>query len=194
MFLRELRRRFPGSKVMEQFVVRLSTPHDLSDITRIYGHYVLHGSATFEVDPPGRDEMAQRRSGILALGLPFLTAVTQGAQQGAQQGAVAGYAYASVYRPRPAYRFTVEDSIYVDPQHAGCGCGHVLLAALIEHCERGPWRQMVAVIGDSGNTASIRLHQRFGFRHAGTLYSVGFKFNRWVDTVLMQRPLGSGTC
>jgi L-amino acid N-acyltransferase YncA len=190
MFLWELRRRFHGSKGMEQFVVRLSTPQDLSDITRIYGHYVLHGSATFEVDPPGQDEMDQRRSGILALGLPFLIAELP---HGAQQGTVAGYAYASLYRPRPAYRFTVEDSIYVDPQHVGCGCGHALLAALIEHCERGPWRQMVAVIGDSGNTASIRLHERFGFRHAGTLYSVGFKFNRWVDTVLMQRQIGSGT-
>jgi phosphinothricin acetyltransferase len=173
---------------MEQFVVRPSTPHDLSDITRIYGHYVLHSSATFEVDPPSRDEMAQRRAGILALGLPFLTAE----RHGARHGAVAGYAYASRYRPRPAYRFTVEDSIYVDPQHVGCGCGHVLLAALIEHCERGPWRQMIAVIGDSGNTASIRLHQGFGFRHAGTLRSVGFKFNQWVDTVLMQREIGSG--
>ena len=94
------------------------------------------------------------------------------------------------YRPRPAYRFTVEDSIYVDPGHAGKGCGRALLAGLIEDCERGPWRQMIAVIGDSANTASIRLHRHFQFRSAGTLLAVGFKFNQWVDTVLMQRELG----
>jgi L-amino acid N-acyltransferase YncA len=108
-----------------------------------------------------------------------------------RHGAVVGYAYAGPYRPRPAYRFTVEDSIYVDPLHLGQGCGRALLAALIEHCERGPWRQMIAVIGDSGNRASIGLHERFGFRLAGTLHAVGFKFGRWVDSVLMQRALNS---
>jgi L-amino acid N-acyltransferase YncA len=170
---------------MEQFVIRRSTEYDLREIARIYSHYVLHSSATFEVDPPSHDEMAQRHSGIVALGLPFLIAE--------RDGAVAGYAYASAYRPRPAYRFTVEDSVYVDPQFVARGCGQLLLAGLIEHCEKGPWRQMVAVIGDSNNTASIQLHQRHGFRLAGTLTSVGFKFNRWVDTVLMQRQLGSHT-
>jgi L-amino acid N-acyltransferase YncA len=169
---------------MNQFLVRPSTEDDLSDIARIYGHYVLHSSATFEVDPPSRDEMAKRHFDIVTLGLPYLVAE--------QDGAVAGYAYASAYRPRPAYRFTVEDSIYIDPQHTGRGCGRILLAALIEHCERGPWRQMIAVIGDSGNTASIRLHQHFRFRGVGTLCAVGFKFNRWVDTVLMQRELAPG--
>ena len=166
---------------MNQFLVRPSTEDDLSVITRIYSHYVLHSAATFELDAPAQDEMAKRRSSILALGMPYLVAE--------HQQAVVGYAYASPYRPRPAYRFTVEDSIYIDPDHVGRGCGRVLLAGLIEHCERGPWRQMIAIIGDSANTASIRLHQHFRFRAAGTLCAVGFKFDRWIDTVLMQREL-----
>jgi L-amino acid N-acyltransferase YncA len=168
---------------MNQPRIRPSTESDLSAITRIYSHYVSHSSATFEVNAPTLDEIAQRRSAILALGLPFLVAE--------QQESIVGYAYASAYRPRPAYRFTVEDSIYIDPAHVGRGHGRALLAALIEHCEQGPWRQMIAVIGDSGNTASIRLHQHFHFRTAGTLLAVGFKFNQWVDTVLMQRELHS---
>jgi phosphinothricin acetyltransferase len=166
---------------MTRFLIRPSTESDLSAITRIYSHYVLHGSATFEIDPPTEDEMAKRRSAILALALPYLIVE--------QDEAVVGYAYASPYRPRPAYRFTVEDSIYVDPAHAGRGCGRMLLASLIEHCEHGPWHQMIAVIGDSANEASIRLHQHFGFRSVGTLFEVGFKFDRWIDTVLMQKEL-----
>jgi L-amino acid N-acyltransferase YncA len=166
---------------MNQFQVRPSTEDDLTVITRIYSHYVLHSAATFELDAPAPDEMAKRRAAILALGMPYLVAE--------HQQAVVGYAYTSPYRPRPAYRFTVEDSIYIDPDHVGRGCGRALLASLIEHCERGPWRQMIAVIGDSANTASIRLHQHFRFRHAGTLSAVGFKFDRWIDTVLMQREL-----
>ena len=161
--------------------VRPSTDEDLAGITRIYSHHVRHGSATFELDAPDLDEMTRRCEAILALGLPYLVIE--------REGVVAGYAYAAPYRPRPAYRFTIEDSIYVDEAHTGRGCGQALLGALIERCEQGPWRQMIAVIGDSGNTASIRLHQRFGFRHAGTLEAVGFKFGRWVDTVLMQREL-----
>jgi phosphinothricin acetyltransferase len=166
---------------MNDFQVRPSTEDDLRVITRIYSHHVLHGAATFELDPPAQEEMAKRRSHILALDMPYLVAE--------RQEAVVGYAYASSYRPRPAYRFTVEDSIYIDPEHVGRGCGRVLLAALIEHCERGPWRQMIAVIGDSANAASIRLHQHFRFRHVGTFSAVGFKFDRWIDTVLMQREL-----
>jgi L-amino acid N-acyltransferase YncA len=166
---------------MKPFLVRPTTEDDLGEVTRIYSHYVLHSAATFEVDPPSRDEMAKRRSHILAIGLPYLVAE--------HEGAIAGYAYASEYRPRPAYRFTVEDSIYIDPQYVGQGCGLALLGTVIELCEQGPWRQMIAVIGDSGNYASIRLHRRFGFRDAGTLFSVGFKFNQWVDTALMQREL-----
>ena len=166
---------------MNQFQVRPSTEDDLGVITRIYSHHVLHSAATFELDPPAQDEMAKRRSAILALGMPYLVAE--------HQQAVVGYAYASPYRPRPAYRFTVEDSIYIDPGHVGRGCGRALLASLIEHCEQGPSRQMIAVIGDSANTASIRLHQHFRFRSVGTLSAVGFKFDRWIDTVLMQREL-----
>ena len=169
---------------MEQLRVRPSTEKDLAEITRIYAHYVQHSTATFELEPPSIDEMAKRRANILALGLPHLVA-----ERG---GTIFGYAYASTYRPRPGYRFTVEDSVYIDPQHVGHGCGQALLAAVIELCEQGPWRQMIAVIGGSDNTASIRLHERFGFRHIGTLSSVGFKLNRWVDTVLMQREFGSG--
>ena len=175
-------RMFLQSAMNPPLLIRPSTENDLSAITRIYSHYVLHSSATFELEPPTREEMAQRRTGILALGLPYLVAE--------KEETVIGYAYASTYRPRPAYRFTVEDSIYVDPGHAGKGCGRALLAGLIEDCERGPWRQMIAVIGDSANTASIRLHRHFQFRSAGTLLAVGFKFNQWVDTVLMQRELG----
>ena len=167
---------------MSQFLLRHSTAEDVSEIARIYGHYVRHAKATFETDPPSVDEMTKRRAAILTLGLPYLVAL--------RNDAVIGYAYASAYRPRPAYRFTVEDSIYVDSEHVSLGCGRALLAALIESCEQGPWRQMIAVIGDSANEASIRLHQRFGFRHAGTLCGVGFKFNDWVDTVLMQREIG----
>jgi phosphinothricin acetyltransferase len=166
---------------MSELVVRASTADDVGEIARIYGHWVLNSSATFELEAPTREEMARRRAAILELGLPYLTAE--------ENGRIAGYAYASAYRPRRAYRFTVEDSIYVDPQQGGRGCGRALMAALIAECQRGAWRQMIAVIGDSGNAASIGLHERFGFRRVGTLVAVGFKFNRWVDTVLMQREL-----
>ncbi|MBI1354341.1 MAG: GNAT family N-acetyltransferase [Acidobacteria bacterium] len=168
---------------MSEPLVRESAEADIAAIARIYGHHVLHGSATFELEPPDEAEMARRRAAILEAGLPYLVAEID--------GRVVGYAYAGAYRPRPAYRFTVEDSVYVDPACIGKGCGKALLGALIERCEQGPWRQMIAVIGDSGNAASIGLHERFGFRHAGTLLKVGYKFERWVDTVLMQRELGS---
>jgi phosphinothricin acetyltransferase len=126
--------------------------------------------------------MARRQSEIVRRGMPYLVAEAD--------GAVVGYAYANAYRPRAGYRFTVEDSIYVDPSQVGRGCGQALLGALIEVCEQGPWRQMIAVIGDGDNAASVRLHERFGFREAGRLISVGFKLDRWVDCVLMQRALG----
>jgi L-amino acid N-acyltransferase YncA len=166
---------------MAQCVVRAATEADLGEITRIYGQYVLHSCSTFELEPPSREEMARRRAEVVSLGLPYLSAELD--------GKLVGFAYAGAYRPRGAYRYTVEDSIYVEAGHLGQGRGHALLASVIAHCEQGEWRQMIAVIGDSGNAASIGLHRRLGFRPVGTLTAVGFKFGRWVDSVLMQRAL-----
>jgi L-amino acid N-acyltransferase YncA len=170
----------PGGAVL----VRDSAEDDVEVIRTIYAHHVLHGLASFEETPPPLAEMAARRAAVRDLGLPHLVAEAE--------GRILGYSYASAYRPRPAYRFTVEDSVYVAAGAAGRGIGTALLAALIARCEAGCWRQMMAVIGDSGNAASIALHRRLGFRVAGSLTSVGFKFGRWVDSVLMQRPLGPG--
>lgn len=164
--------------------VRDSVEADVPAIQAIYAFHVLHGLASFEEEPPSLDEMARRRAGILAAGFPHIVAEID--------GEVAGYSYASSYRPRPAYRFSVENSVYVREGLRGRGVGRALLGALIGRCEQGPWRQMVAVIGDTGNAASIGLHEAFGFRRAGTLRAVGFKFGRWVDSVIMQRPLGAG--
>jgi L-amino acid N-acyltransferase YncA len=162
-------------------VIRPALDRDVPEIAAIYAHYVLHALPTFELEPPDPDEIARRRAAILARGLPYLVAEID--------GAVAGYAYAGPYRPRPAYRFTVEDSVYVRPEQQRKGLGRLLLAELIAQCESAGCRQMIAVIGDSANTPSIRLHEALGFRHVGVLREVGFKFERWVDTVLMQRAL-----
>ena len=167
-----------------QAPIRPSTEKDVPAITNIYAHYVHTSTATYELEPPTPKEMSARRSKILALGLPYLVAE--------QENTILGYAYAGQYRPRPGYQFTVEDSVYIHPEHQSQGLGRALLTALIEACEQGPWRQMIAVIGDTANTASMRLHERHGFRSIGTLYSVGWKFNRWVDSILMQRQLGPG--
>lgn len=169
---------------MSDVVIRQSLASDVAAVTAIYGKHVLSGTATFEIDAPGLGEIRRRRDSILENGLPFLVAECG--------GSVIGYAYAALYRPRLAYRFTIEDSIYLDPAHMGKGIGRCLLSELICACERGQWRQMIAVIGDSANTASIRLHEALGFRNVGTFHSVGWKFDRWLDTVLMQRALGSG--
>lgn len=150
----------------------------------IYGHHVLHGTASFEVEPPSLVEMARRRAAVLELGLPHLVAE--------REGRVLGYAYAGNWRPRPAYRFSVEDSIYIDKDAVGQGVGKALLPVLIDHCTALGKRQMVAVIGDSAQTPSIRLHAACGFEMVGTLKNIGFKFGRWLDSVLMQRPLGVG--
>jgi phosphinothricin acetyltransferase len=163
-------------------VVRDAVDADLQAIQRIYSYYVLNGLATFEETPPTVDDLHARRRDILRNGLPYLVA-TLGEQ-------VVGYAYASLYRPRPAYRYTVEDSVYVQEGLDKRGVGTALLSALVARCETGPWKQMVAIIGDSANTGSIALHRRFGFQPVGTLQSVGFKLGRWVDTVIMQRALG----
>ncbi len=167
-----------------QAQVRSSTEKDVPEITRIYAHYVHTSTATYELEPPSVEEMFSRRSKILTLGLPYLVAE--------QDAKILGYAYAGQYRPRPGYQYTIEDSVYIHPEHQGQGLGQALLNALIETCEQGPWRQMIAVIGDTANTASMRLHERHGFRSIGTLYSVGWKFNKWVDSILMQRALGIG--
>jgi|SRR5579864_8611457 L-amino acid N-acyltransferase YncA len=165
-------------------VVRPSGDADVPAIAEIYSHYVRTALATFEIDPPSVAEIASRRAAVLSRELPYLVAEVG--------GVVAAFAYASPYRPRPAYRFAVEDSVYVHPAHSRKGFGRLLLSALIESSEAAGARQMIAVIGDTANTASIGLHLAFGFRHVGVLEAVGFKFGRWVDTVLMQRPLGAG--
>ena len=157
---------------------------DIGAVTAIYAHHVRHGLASFEVDPPGEDEMARRHASVTTLGFPYLVAEVD--------GLVAGYAYAAPYRTRAAYRYTVEDSVYIHHEYAGRGLGSALLPALIDACEAAGWRQMVAVIGDSANHASIRLHEKFGFARAGVLTAAGWKFGRWVDSVLMQRALGTG--
>lgn len=148
--------------------VRDSQDADIPAITRIYGHWVRHGLASFELDPPSEAEMTQRRAAALASGFPYLTAVDS-------TGEIAGYAYAGPYRTRPAYRFTCENSIYVAPEATGIGAGRALLSALIARCEAIGLRLMVAVIGDSGNAASIGLHSAFGFERAGLLPAIGWK-------------------
>ena len=165
-------------------LVRDAAPGDFDAIARIYSHYVEHALATFEEIAPSVDEMRARHAAIAAAGLPYLVAELD--------GRLAGYAYASAYRPRSAYRHTIEDSVYVSEGLRGRRIGAALLETLIARAEAGPWRQMLAVIGNSGNAGSIALHRRLGFQPVGTLTSVGFKLGQWVDTVLMQRPLGPG--
>ncbi|GLU31072.1 N-acetyltransferase family protein [Trinickia caryophylli] len=164
--------------------IRASAPDDVAAVQGIYAHYVLNSLSTFEEVPPSVDEMAARREAVLLAGLPHLVAELD--------ARVVGYAYATAYRSRAAYRFTVEDSVYVAPGMAGRGIGRALLAALVAQCEAGPWRQMLAVVGNSANAGSVALHESLGFKRIGTLEAVGFKLGRWVDTVLMQRALGDG--
>jgi L-amino acid N-acyltransferase YncA len=165
-------------------VVRDARDADIAAIQAIYAHHVRHGLASFEEEPPSAGELVARRASVMALGLPYLVAELG--------GEVVGYSYATRYRARPAYRYTVEDSVYVADGLAGRGIGAALLGALIARCEAGPWRQMIAIIGDSDNAGSIALHRRFEFTMVGTLRSVGFKLGRWVDSVVMQRALGPG--
>jgi phosphinothricin acetyltransferase len=164
--------------------LRPSQDRDLAAITAIYRHHVLHGVASFDEKPPGLAEMARRRGEILARGLPYLVAE--------QSERVLGYCYASLYRTRSAYRFAVEDSIYIDGAEVGRGIGRALLSELIDRCTAQGYRQMVAVIGGSDQWPSIRLHAALGFARVGLLSAIGFKFGAWVDTVLMQRALGEG--
>ncbi|SAI67655.1 acetyltransferase [Bordetella ansorpii] len=162
--------------------LRDATEADIASIQQIYAHHVLHGTASFELDPPTVDQMRERRADIATRGMPFLVAEID--------GVVRGYAYVTAYRPRPAYRHTVEDSVYVEHGWNGRGIGNLLLAMLIERCRAAGWRQMLAVVGDSRNGGSLALHARNGFHPVGTLRSVGFKHGEWRDTVLMQRELG----
>ena len=171
------------SEVESAIRVRDAATADMAAVQAIYAYHVLHGSASFEETPPSVDDMVGRRDAVLKAGLPYLVAE--------RQGRVVGYAYATPYRPRPAYRHTIEDSIYVEHGLNRLGIGRALLVELIQRCEQGPWRQMLAVVGNSENTGSLALHDRLGFRIVGTLKSVGFKFGQWVDTVLMQRELDS---
>jgi L-amino acid N-acyltransferase YncA len=164
--------------------IRLAQPSDLAVITAIYDDAVRHGTASFELDPPDQAEMARRYETLRAGGYPYLVAELD--------GDIIGYAYAGPYRARPAYRWSVEDSIYVAPQAQRRGFGGALLARLVAEAEAGGFRQMLAVIGDSANTGSVDLHRAAGFRLVGTFENVGFKFGRWLDTVLMQRELGRG--
>lgn len=165
-------------------IVRDANEADIATVQDIYQFHVLNGLATFEEVPPPTEEMLSRRAAVVAAGLPYLVAEID--------DRVVGYSYATCYRPRPAYRHTIEDSVYVDNELRGRGIGAALLRALILRCEVGPWRQMLAVIGNSENAGSVALHRRMGFQHVGTLRSVGFKLGRWVDSVLMQRALGLG--
>jgi phosphinothricin acetyltransferase len=167
-----------------KFVVRDAGEADMPAVQRIYAHYVLNALATFEETPPSLEDMMARRRRSLAIGAPYLVAEAS--------GRIVGYCCASPYHPRSAYRYTLEDSVYVADGLHGRGLGAALLGELIQRCEAGSWRQMVAIIGDSANRASIALHRRCGFEHVGTLRAVGFKFGRWVDTTLMRRALGAG--
>lgn len=168
------------------FTVRASRDSDLPAIQAIYAHHVLHGTGSFEEVPPSLADMTARRAALVENGYPYLVAVDS-------DGVILGYAYAGQFRPRAAYRYSVEDSIYIAPGQQGRGLGRALLGALIDHCEAMGLRQMIAVIGDSANLGSIGVHKAHGFQPAGTLIASGFKFGRWVDTVMMQRPLGPGS-
>lgn len=174
------------SDVDAPLTLRDSRLADVAHIEAIYAVEVLEGTASFELDPPGIAELSRRREAVLGHGLPYLVAELG--------GRVAGYAYAGVYRPRPAYRYTVESSVYVARWARRRRVASRLLEALIAACERTHARQMIAIIGDSEHVASIDLHLGAGFRSVGTLEHVGFKFGRWIDSVLMQRALGDGAC
>jgi phosphinothricin acetyltransferase len=169
---------------MTKPALRAATEADIAAITAIYRPAVLTGTASFELDPPDEAEMLRRFQAIVGAGYPYFVAEID--------GRIVGYAYANAYRTRPAYRFTVEDSIYIAPEVQGKGVGRVLLAALVEACTAKGYRLMVAVIGDSRQYGSIALHRSQGFRFCGTIHSVGYKFGRWLDSVIMELPLGEG--
>lgn len=164
--------------------IRLSQDADLPAIAAIYAHHVRSGTGTFEIDPPSVADMQARRAEVLARGLPWLVAELD--------GRVVGYAYCNWFKPRPAYRFSAEDSIYLDPAAQGRGLGRALLAALLAQAQAAGVRKMIAVIGDSANAGSIGVHRALGFAQVGVLASCGWKFGRWLDVVLMDKALGDG--
>ncbi|MDA8443995.1 GNAT family N-acetyltransferase [Paracidovorax valerianellae] len=164
--------------------IRDSRTEDIAAITAIYQHHVLHGTGTFEVDPPTESDMAGRRSDVLSRGLPYIVAE--------KDGQILGFAYANWFKPRPAYRFSAEDSIYVADAARGMGIGRKLLDALALQAEAAGVRKLLAVIGDSANAGSIGVHRAAGFAEVGVMRSVGWKFGAWRDIVLMEKPLGAG--
>ena len=169
---------------MAQPTLRPARPSDIAAIAAIYRPAVLSGTASFELEPPSEEEMLRRYRAVTEAGNPYLVAEFE--------GRIVGYAYASAYRARPGYRFTVENSVYVSPDAQGRGVGRTLLAEVIAASAAKGYRLMVAVIGDSANFASIALHRRAGFRFCGTIHSVGYKLGRWLDSVIMELPLGEG--
>ncbi len=169
---------------MSAVTVRPVRDADISPIAAIYAHAVLHGFASFEIEPPDAAEMTKRMRAVIDAGFPYLVAE--------KDGRVLGYAYAGLYRTRPAYRNSVENSVYVSPDAHRLGVGKALLAELIEIVTAMGFRQMIAVIGDSGNAGSIGLHRALGFTYCGVIHSVGYKHGRWLDSVIMQRALGAG--
>ncbi|MEY4977885.1 MAG: hypothetical protein RLZZ352_155 [Pseudomonadota bacterium] len=166
-------------------LIRPSRDEDLAAITRIYGHHVLHSTGTFETTPPTQADMQARRADVLAKGLPWLVLEADGAVQ--------GFAYGNWFKPRPAYRFSAEDSIYLAPEATGQGWGRALLTELLAALERAGVRRVMAVIGDSANAGSVGVHRALGFEPAGVIPACGWKFGHWLDIVLMQRPLGAGS-
>lgn len=170
---------------MSTTLIRPSTDADLPAITRIYAHHVLHGTGTFETTPPTEEDMRVRRADVLGKRLPWIVVE--------RDGVVLGFAYGNWFKPRPAYRFSVEDSIYLAPEAAGQGLGKLLLAELLAQLERGGIRKVMAVIGDSANAGSVGVHRALGFESAGVMQACGWKFDRWLDIVLMQKTLGAGS-
>jgi phosphinothricin acetyltransferase len=164
--------------------IRPSTDADIAAMTAIYAHHVLHGTGTFEIDPPSVADMTTRRADVLAKGLPYLVVE--------KNNQILGFAYCNWFKPRPAYRFSAEDSIYVHPDSRGQGLGKSLLAELCAQAERVGVRKFIAVIGDSANAGSIGVHKSLGFEHVGVIKSCGWKFDQWLDIVLMEKTLGPG--
>jgi L-amino acid N-acyltransferase YncA len=165
-------------------IIRPSLASDIPSITKIYAHHVSHGTGTFEIEAPSESEMSNRREGVLAKELPYLVAT--------DEEEILGFAYCNWFKPRPAYRFSAENSIYLAPTAVGMGLGRALLAELAAQAEKSGVRKLIAVIGDAANTGSIGVHRSVGFSHVGVLKSCGWKFERWLDVVIMDIPLGQG--